>query len=205
MSEKFDVSAIILAGGRSRRLGRDKAIEPIGGKPLITRVIDRLSSVTQQTVVVLNDQERASQLPLPETSKTAVDLYPDGGSLGGIFTGLSAADADWGMVVACDMPFLNIELFQHMLSLRESYDAVVPMLEGRPEPTHAIYSKRCLGPIEEKLKANDLKIALFFEDVRVKFIPEDEVNRFDPQHLSFFNINTQDDLDKALNLVEQGY
>ena len=102
------------------------------------------------------------------------------------------------------MPFLNIELFRHMLSQREGHDAVVPIVDGRPEPTHAIYSKKCLGPIEEKLKANDLKIALFFEDVRVKFIPEDEINRFDPQHISFFNINTQDDLDKALSLVEQG-
>lgn len=187
----------------SRRLGRNKAVEPIGGEPLISRVIGRLSQVSQQTVVVVNSRQRAAELPLPESAKATVDIYPAGGSLGGIFTGLSAADGQWGIVVACDMPFLNIELFKHMLTLRDGFDAVVPILDGRPEPTHAIYSRACLVPIERKLKANDLKIAGFFDDVRVRFLPEEEVNRFDPEHLSFFNVNTQHDLDRALALVAQ--
>jgi molybdopterin-guanine dinucleotide biosynthesis protein A len=200
----IEVSAVVLAGGMSRRLGRNKAIEPIGGEPLISRVIGRLSQVSQQTVVVVNSRQRAADLPLPESAKAAVDIYPDKGSLGGIFTGLSAADGQWGIIVACDMPFLNIELFKHMLSLRAGFDAVVPLLDGRPEPTHAIYSRACLSPIERKLKVDDLKIAGFFDDVRVRFFPEEDVNHFDPEHLSFFNVNTQEDLDRALALVAQG-
>ena len=201
----MDVSAIVLAGGMSRRLGRNKAIEPIDGQPLITRVIGRLSHLTQQTVVVVNDDERVSVLPLPDSAKVAVDGYPGKGSLGGIFTGLSAAQADWAIVVACDMPFLNLDLFRHMLSLREGTDAVVPVLEGRPEPTHALYSKACLPHIEDKLKADDLKISRFFDEVRVRFVPEEEVDKLDPGHLSFFNINTQQDLDQALALVALGH
>ncbi len=201
----MEVSGIILAGGLSRRLGRDKAVEPIGGEPLIARVAGRLSCITDETVVVVNDTARSSKLPLPESARAVVDLYPNTGSLGGIFTGLTAATSEWGIVVACDMPFLNVELFKYMLSLRENHDAVVPVLDGWSEPTHAIYSKVCLPHIEPKLKANELKIIRFFDEVRVRYVEQDEIEKFDPKHLSFFNINTPQDLDKALALVEQGF
>ena len=211
MGVQSKISGIVLAGGMSRRLGRDKAVEPVGGEPLIMRVLHRLSEVTDQTVVVVNEIGRASALPLNEASTkrtldtVAVDAYPGKGSLGGIFTGLSASDADWGLVVACDMPFLNVELFRRMLSVRDGSDAVVPVVEGRPEPTHAIYSRACLPYIERRLKADDLKISGFFNEVRVRFLSEEEVDSLDPEHLSFFNVNTQADLDRALELVEAGY
>ena len=200
----MDISGIVLAGGMSRRLGRDKAIEPVDGEPLISRVIGRLSQVSEQTVVVVNDTERASALPLPDSATVAVDVYPGKGSLGGIFTGLSAADGEWGIVVACDMPFLNVGLLGHMLSIRDGLDVVVPVLDGRPEPTHAAYSKTCLPFIERRLQADDLKIARFFEEVRVRFVPEEVIDRLDPGRLSFFNVNTQQELDRALALVAQG-
>ena len=200
----MDISGIVLAGGMSRRLGRDKAVEQLEGEPLITRVIGRLSQVSEEMVVVVNEMERASALPLPESAKVAVDIYPGKGPLGGIFTGLSAADGDWGIVVACDMPFLNVELLKHMLSLRDGFDAVVPILAGRPEPTHALYSRVCLPHIERKLKADDLKISSFFGDVHVKFVQEDDINRLDPERLSFFNVNTQQDLERAQALAARG-
>ena len=205
MGVSSEVSGIVLAGGKSRRLGRDKAVEPLGGEPLITRVLARLSRIAEHAVVVVNEAARASVLPLGDSARAAVDLYPDSGSLGGIFTGLTAADAEWGVVVACDMPFLSVGLLEHMLTLRSGHDAVVPVLEGRPEPTHAIYSKACLPHIERRLQASDLKIARFFDDVRVSYLPENEVDRWDPDHLSFFNVNTQEDLDRAEELVAQGY
>ena len=198
------ISGIILAGGVSRRLGRNKALESVGGEPLIRRVIGCLSAISQETVVVVADMERVAALPLPDSARVAVDIYPGKGSLGGIFSGLSASNSDWGIVVACDMPFLNLDLFRHMLSLREGYDAVVPVLEDRPEPTHAIYSRTCLPYIEARVQADDLKIARFFEEVRVRYVHQDDVARFDPEYLSFFNINTQEDLDTALALVAQG-
>ena len=198
------VSGIVLAGGLSRRLGRDKAVEPIGGEPLIARCIGRLSAVADEITVVVNGIERGKQLPLPSACRVAVDVYADSGSLGGIFSGVSAMGDEWGVVVACDMPFLNIALLRYMLLLREEFDAVVPVLDGRPEPTHALYSKACLPHIERRLQAGDLKIARFFDDVSVRYVSQEEVDSHDPDHLSFFNVNTQSDLDRALALAAEG-
>ena len=204
MNDTDAVTGIVLAGGMSRRLGRDKAVETIGGQALISRVLDGLSQVADELVVVVNTQERAEELPLPDSVVAAVDIYPDTGSLGGIFTGLSASGNEWGIVVACDMPFLNLELLGYLLSLRNSHDLVVPVIEHRPEPTHAAYSKVCLPAMETRLRANDLKIAKFFDDVRAKYVSQRHVEEFDPSKLSFFNINTEDDLTRARMLAGEG-
>ena len=200
-SQNRDVSGIILAGGRSRRLGRDKAVEPFDGQPLIRRVIERIGPLTDEIVVSVADVARGKALPLDPEHRVAVDVYADSGSLGGIFAGLAAAGCGWGLVVACDMPFLNRSLFEYMLGLREDWDAVVPMPGTYPEPTHALYSKRCLPSIEARLQANDLKISGFFENVRVRYVSEEEVRRFDPNLHSFFNVNSPEDLAQAVSLA----
>lgn len=222
-SNTSGVTAVVLAGGMSRRLGRNKALEPIGGQPLICRVTERLAQVAEELVVVVNEAERATVLPLPPGAKVTVDKYPGKGSLGGLFTGLSAATQPWAVMVACDMPFLSVALLEHMLSLREGHDVVVPVLadpstspkrrggrgegsrgpggEARPEPLHALYSTRCLPFMERRLQADDLKIARFFDEVRVRYVPEAELRRLDPELLSFFNINTQEDVDRAQALA----
>lgn len=197
-------SGIVLAGGRSRRLGRDKALETIGGQVLIRRVIDRLSQVTDGVSVVVADHTQAETLPLDNRQQVVLDRYPGGGSLGGIFSGLQAASQDWGVVVACDMPFLNLNLIRRMLELREGADAVVPVLAGRVEPTHAVYSKVCLPFMEQLLQANDLKVSLFFDKVRVVYLPEADMAALDPDGLSFFNVNSPADLERALVLADQG-
>ena len=204
MTHCMNVTGVVLAGGRSRRLGRDKAVELVGGEPLISRVIGRMSEVADEIVVVVNGIERASELPLPQDAIVVVDAYPDKGSLGGIFSGLRAGREDWAMVVACDMPFVNVALLKHILGQREECDAVVPILDGRPEPIHAAYSKVCLPAIEKKILADDLKIAGFFDDVRVKFVGQIDVEKLDPDRLSFFNINTEQDLKKAAELISSG-
>ena len=204
MNDTDAVTGIVLAGGMSRRLGRDKAVETIGGQALISRVFDGLSQVADELVVVVNTQERAEELPLHDSVVVAVDIYPDTGSLGGIFTGLSASSNEWGIVVACDMPFLNLELLGYLLSFRDSHDLVAPVIEHRPEPTHAVYSKVCLPAIETRLRANDLKIAKFFDDVRAKYVSQRHVEEFDPSKLSFFNVNTEEDLTRARMLAGEG-
>lgn len=198
------VTGIILAGGLSRRLGRDKAVEPIDGQPLVGRVMDALAQIADELVVVVNTPQRGRELPLPDSAVVAVDIYPNAGSLGGIFTGLSSASNQWGIVVACDMPFLNLDLLSYLLSFRESHDAVVPVLDDRPEPTHAAYSKVCLSAIEARLEAGDLKIARFFDDVRVKYVSQRRVEKIDPERHSFFNVNTEEDLARAYLLAGEG-
>lgn len=133
-----------------------------------------------------------------------MDRYPGAGSLGGIFSGLAAARHHWAIAVACDMPFLNLDLLRRMLSLRRDSDAVVPVLDGRPEPVHALYSKACLPFIEKQLVAGQLRISGFYDKVRVRYVEEAEIDSLDPGHLSFFNINTREDPDKALSPVAQG-
>ena len=196
-----DVTGVILAGGRSRRLGRDKAVESLGGQPLIRRVIERVEAVTADIVVVVADAVRGNDLPLDVRRRVVWDVYPGKGSLGGIFPDLSAAKSDWGLVVACDMPFLNRQLLEYMLSRREDFDAVVPLPGAYPEPTHALYSKACLPYIEARLRANDLKISRLYREVQVNYLTEEAITRFDPELRSFFNINSPDDLAKAQALV----
>ena len=191
------MSAVILAGGMSRRLGRNKALEPFQGEPLIHRVIRRMSQVASNIIVVANDEERVTELDLPDSVTPVIDEYPGKGSLGGIYTGLSAAPTEWAVFCACDMPFPSPMLYRALLSERDVNDAVVPVVEGRPEPIHAAYSRVSLEPIREKLAADRLKISGFFDDVKVHYFTEDRVREIDPDLLSFFNINTQQDLEKA--------
>lgn len=198
------ITAVILAGGQSRRLGRDKAVEPFDGEPLIRRVIRRASEAVSAShvVVVVADPARAAALPLDVDHQTAVDAFPDCGSLGGIYTGLDASTNEWSLVVACDMPFLSAPLLAHMAGLRKGCDAVVPVVDGRPEPTHALYTRRCLPAIESRLRAGQLKISGFFDDVDVRYVPEAELRDFDPDLLSFFNINRPEDLSLAVELAQ---
>ncbi len=199
----LDATAVILAGGMSRRLGRNKAIEPFQGEPLIRRVIRIMSQVAPNIIVVANDDERVAELDLPDNVIPIIDEYPGKGSLGGIYTGLHAAPTEWSVFCACDMPFLNAQLYRALLSSRDMSDAVVPILDDRPEPVHAAYSRACLESIREKLDANDLKISGFFKNVTVRYFTEDQVRAIDPDLLSFFNINTQQDLEKATRIVTE--
>jgi molybdopterin-guanine dinucleotide biosynthesis protein A len=101
------------------------------------------------------------------------------------------------------MPFLNPRLLQHLIEASTGVDAVIPRLSGRPEPLHALYSKACLGPMERMLRAGQLKIAPLFDAVAVRYLDEEVIDRIDPKHLSFFNINTQADLEEGLRLARE--
>jgi molybdopterin-guanine dinucleotide biosynthesis protein A len=203
MCHSVQVSGVIMAGGVSRRLGRNKALEHIGGRTLIERVIDSLAPLTTEVLVVVARPEQARALLLPPSIRVVSDRYPGRGSLGGIFTGVDASTQPWSLVVACDMPFLNRDLLRHLIDQSTNVDAVVPRLGGQPEPLHALYSKACLGPMERMLQAGDLKIAPLFEAVRVRYVNEGTIDRIDPRHLSFFNINTKADLEEAQRLLRE--
>ena len=205
MKENDEVTGVILAGGMSRRLGRNKALETIGGRPLIMRVIERIGAVVKRVLVVVNDDQRTLSLQLPPGVTTAKDEFPGTGSLGGIYTGLSNSSTPWTMVVACDMPFLNKKLLRYLLNNRGDADVVVPVLDGRPEPTHAAYSTACIPHIKQRIQNEELKISGFFNDVVVNRIPEHEIENFDPERLSFFNVNTQNDLEIAISRANENY
>lgn len=200
----MDISCIVLAGGKSLRLGRDKAAVTIGGRSLLQWVISGLVFFDCDIVIVT-----AKEQPLPRfidypKLKVVSDIYPGKGSLGGIYTGLAASDSFYNLVVACDMPFLNQGLLRYMVEVAEDFDLVVPKLGNRIEPLHAVYSRNCLAPIEFLLKQDELQIFQFFSEVKVRYVEAEEINRFDPDHLSFFNINTEADVQTATEISKKG-
>ena len=123
--------------------------------------------------------------------------------MGGVYTGLASTTAFYNLVVACDMPFLNPELLGYLVNLAPNYDAVVPVIDNIPQPLHAVYSKKCLVPMEQLLQQNKLKLRGVFSLVNTRYVTASETNRFDPEHLSFFNINTRADLTKAKALINE--
>lgn len=196
------VTSVILAGGKNLRLGRTKALESINGKSLIERIIERLSPLSNQILIVTSQEQ--VDLPTAGKAEIVVDIYPEKGPLGGIYTGLMASRSSHCLVVACDMPFLNTKLLGYMIGLSGSFDAVVPRLgEGMLEPLHAIYSKNCLDKMKEHLERNQLQLISFFKSIHLGFVERAECQRFDPQLLSFFNINLPSDVDRAIALAQE--
>lgn len=175
----MDVTGIILAGGKSLRFGRNKAIETIAGMTLVERVIKQLTPVTNRIVLVADE---ANNHFLKTNSAAVVsDIYPAKGPLGGIYTGLSSSDTAANIVVACDMPFLKTVLLQHMVSLLADYDAVIPQwTNNQIEPLHGIYSKNCLPVMKKRLENNRLSITECLKEMHVLYFSEKEFKHFDP-------------------------
>jgi molybdopterin-guanine dinucleotide biosynthesis protein A len=195
-------SAVVLAGGRSARLGQDKALLSLrDGRPLIAHVIARLAPLVVEVVVVATDGERLG----PLAARVVPDAFPDGGALGGIYTGLAAAGQEHSLVVACDMPLLSLALLRHLLAQPRDFDVLLPRLaDGQVEPLHAVYSKACLEPIRRQLAAGRRRIVSFLGDVRVRYVEEAELRRLDPRLQSFFNVNTPADLAELPQLLQDG-
>jgi len=194
------MNAIVLAGGKSSRLGRNKLVECVGGRSLFDRVLDVLRQVTDQVIVVV---ARGQDLPVLRADMHPVvktDVYPGKGALGGIYTGILASASLHSMVVGADMPFLDPTLMRYLMELAPGFDVVMPRIGGEIEPLHAVYSKRCLEPIQRQIEQEDLAIRRFLAQVRVRYVSTEEIDAFDPGHLSFFNVNTLSDLRRAEEL-----
>ena len=189
-------SAIILAGGKGTRLKRDKTTLILHGKPILNLIIARLNRLNfREIILVYGTDPKLFPLPVRKVG----DLIPGSGVLGGILTGLTCSGTDLNFFIACDMPFPQVNLMKYILQLAESpdYDCVVPVNRGYREPLFAVYRKTCLPVIKEQLERKNLRIAPIFSRLQTREVSETELDRFDPRRLSFFNINTPDDLPKA--------
>ena len=189
----MSVSAAIMAGGKSRRMGRDKAWIELDGRPLIARVAEVLAEVADEVIIVAND-DRFATLGL----RVVADRFPDGGALGGIATGVGAATHDTVLVAACDMPFLSAALWRVLLGYRYDADVVIPRVGGEYETLHAAYAKACIAPMEHSLAAGRMRIISFFDQVRVHAVDEAELRAVDPLLRALTNVNTPEELDAAL-------
>ena len=196
------MTSIILAGGKSSRLGRSKALQVIEGRSLIQWVVDHLAILSTEIIIVTAHGE-AIPCSSAVRIKTVADIYPGKGPLVGIYSGLRASSSPRAIAVGCDTPFLSVSLLEYMTQICSTFDVVVPRIKNKLEPLCAVYSKNCLVPIQGLLEQDELRIRKLFSMVKVKYVEEDEINRFDPKHLSFFNINSQADLDRARKLAAE--
>ena len=194
------MTTIVLAGGKGLRLGQVKASLKIGRESLIQHVISRLIPLGTETMVVVSQGQ--SGFPRNLGVKIVTDVYAEKRALGGIYSGLAASTNFHNLVVACDMPFLNLALLRYMMALSSTFDIVIPRVGQYVEPLHAVYSKNCLEPIERMLKQGNLRVSGLLDLVKARYIEEAEIDKYDPEHLSFFNINSQADLERARRLKE---
>jgi molybdopterin-guanine dinucleotide biosynthesis protein A len=199
----FNVSSIVLAGGKGLRIGRYKALVELDGKSLIQRVVSKLSFLNSEIIIVLAEGQQPPQVNGYTKLRIVADAYPGKGPLVGIYSGLLDSESYNNFVVACDMPFLNEHLIDYMFQVSDGFDVTIPRLGKMVEPLHAVYSKKCLEFIEKLFGEGSFKIDRLLNLVKVRYIETEEIESFDPEHLSFFNINTKEDLNMADGLINR--
>jgi len=177
-------------------MGQDKGLAPFLGKPLIARVIQRLSPIADELLITTNQPEAYKSLDLP----LYPDLIPGRGALGGLYTALSAATLPLVAVVACDMPFINASLLaaERDLLLAEDVAAVIPHLGEGVEPFHAVYRREvCLPHIKAAIEADKWRADAWFSQVKIHLMRKEQIAQYDPELRSFWNVNTPEELHEA--------
>lgn len=196
------LSIVIQAGGQSRRMGTDKALVPFQGQPLISRIITRILPIADEILITTNHPENYTFLSYPLVK----DVFPGRGALGGVYTALSAAKQPLVALIACDMPFINSRLLeaQETEILSNNADLVIPRIEGGLEPFHAVYDREnCLPHILQSIKDDLWRVDSWFPKVKVHYFEEALILKYDPNKLSFWNVNTPQELEKAIKLAEK--
>lgn len=196
---EIEVTGVLLAGGKSRRMGEDKRYLAVGEQTLLERGLEVLQSIFCEVLVVIAQDSP----PLSIDARVVRDLVPECGSLGGLYTGLTQATTPYIFVVACDMPFLNQTVIAQFTNRRTTDDIVIAKLDGRLHPMHALYSKRCLPALEQMIRARQLKIQEIVSQssLRVRYVTEVDLLTIDPSGHSFYNVNTMADLEAARSLL----
>ena len=199
------VSGVILAGGASRRMGRDKAFLEFGGEPLIARIAERLRAVVDEVIIAANDTARYAAF----ADRCVPDVHPGIGTLGGIHAGLGAAAHQLAVIVACDMPFLNPDVLAWFVEVAGSAngagdaDLVVLRHDKGVEPLHAVYRKSCLPAIEATIRSGERCAFAFYDQIRVRYVHPAEIVALDPALYSLRNVNDPTQWCEALQLPIQ--
>jgi molybdopterin-guanine dinucleotide biosynthesis protein A len=196
------LSIVIQAGGESRRMGQDKALLPFMGRPLIERVLQRVAPIADEVLITTNRPDAYAYLGV----RLASDVLPSRGALGGLFTALSFASQPLAAVIACDMPFINPDLLaaeRHLLEMSGA-DVVVPRTDSGLEPFHAVYRRQnCLPHIQAALEADKWRVDSWYSQVKVHIMHTEEILSHDPRQLSFWNVNTPEELEVATRLAQE--
>ena len=184
------VAGFVVAGGRSQRMRRDKALLRWGGTDLLGHALGRLRAVTADVRILCGSEPRYLDRGVP----VLTDPVPDAGPLAGVLAGLDAAGGQPGLFLAVDLPDVPVALLQRLVALAEASDAVVPVSPRGPEPLCAVYGPACLEPVRRRVAARDLKMTAFWPDVRVRELPPEELGAFGDVAELFRNLNSPEDL-----------
>ena len=190
------MTAVILAGGKSSRMGSNKAFLKLKGKTFIERQIELLMEMFDEIFISANTPSEYESLNLPVFK----DIYPEKGPLGGIYTSLVNSGSASTFMLACDMPFVESGLIKHLKGFTKEYDVVVPKSERGLEPLHAFYSKNCIDPIKRELDADNLRIISFFPHVKVKIVELESLTSPDSFKNSIKNLNTRNEYEVVKNV-----
>lgn len=193
------MNGIVLAGGLSSRMGQDKASLPWGNSDLLNTVLARLAPVCKKLIVVSNTQRL---ITIPGVQVVA-DHYKLCGPLGGMQAGLTASDADYNFIAACDMPYLNTQVVAFIREAAENYDAAVPYIDGHYNPLHGVYRQTCLPYIDQMLQDNNYRILNFYSQIKMRHISADELRRYDPDLRTLSNANTPDEYKGLHNFLPE--
>jgi molybdopterin-guanine dinucleotide biosynthesis protein A len=185
-------------------MGRNKLAEVVGGRTLLQRVVDTLSLFDSEIIIVASEASSFPDVTFPSEASIVRDIFPDKGTLGGIYTGLRASSSLYNIVVAADMPFLNADLLAYMRDIAVGMDLVAYREGERFEPLHAVYSRNCLVGLEEMLKLGSVRLIEILRFAKTHYLSLEEIDTFDPQHLSFFNVNLEEELRHAQQIVACG-
>ena len=187
------MTGIVLSGGENRRMGADKAFLKVAGMPIIEHVLTALRKSMERIIIVTNSPEAYVLFD----ALVITDACEKRGPLTGIYSGLLHSQDDYNVIVACDMPFLNSELLAYMAGLAGEYDVVLPKIGNFVEPLHAVYRRRLLPVIEKHINGDQRRIQSVFTGLRVRYVTEQEIDRFDPLRRSFINLNTPEEYEEA--------
>lgn len=197
------LTVCIQAGGQSSRMGEDKALKTFLERPLIQRVVERLTPIADELIITTNHPDDYRFLGLPLFS----DLKPGRGALGGLYTAIASASQPLVAIVACDMPFASPSFFEAASRLleEEESDVVIAKSEEGYEPLHALYRRAtCLPAIEAAIEADQWKVIAWFPQVKVRILRPEEIQQYDPSGLAFWNVNTPEEFARAEALAQSG-
>jgi molybdopterin-guanine dinucleotide biosynthesis protein A len=188
------MNAAILVGGKSSRMGSNKAFLELNGKTFIELQIELLRKMFDEIFISANSSSEYEYLNLPIFK----DVYPGKGPLGGIYTSLINSSSFHTFMLACDMPFVGPELIKYLKDLTKEYDVVIPKSERGLEPLHAFYSKNCIAPIKRELDDDNLRIISFFPHVNVKIVELDNLATSASFNNAIKNLNTRDEYENVI-------
>ena len=184
-----DITAAVLIGGKSRRFGRDKVVEPLGGVMLVERVVSVLKPLFSEIILIGHPRQKIAGY------KTVPDITPDCGPLGGIYTALISSTNPYCFIFAADMPNLSTGLIRYMAGLKEKADIIIPQVPKGIEPLHAIYSKTAIPFIKDLLAQRKFKILNLIEQMKIEYIENQSIKYFGEPLRIFSNINSLSDID----------